>query len=132
MDNNYEHLLSSEFYVQQIEAILSNSTCSEYLDNLLGHIDENINPKYFLNNILIPDIISETLLSLITELNIDDIENIEENEKIRFNYEKYGKIFPLEFLLSNINKLELSFKDYLLGISKSLDEIDDNDIIDIM
>ncbi len=132
MDNNYEHLLSSEFYVQQIEAILSNSTCSEYLDNLLGHIDENINPKYFLNNILIPDIISETLLSLITELNIDDIENIEENEKIRFNYEKYGKIFPLEFLLSNINKLELSFKDYLLGISKSLDEIDDNDIIEYM
>lgn len=45
---------------------------------------------------------------------------------------KIWENFPLEFLLSNINKLELSFKDYLLGISKSLDEIDDNDIIEYM
>jgi len=126
---NYDkELLNASYYVDAINSILSNPMgyAREFYDNYdnLVHVSKNnfVKPTEFLYNFLVPDVISQILLGTVYNYDISDFDKL---EKL---YQENHKIFPIEYLLADIDKLDYSFNKYLSETDKALEELSEDDI----
>lgn len=126
---NYDkELLNTSYYVDAINSILSNpfEYAREFYDNYDNLVNSSKNnfvkPTVFLYDFLVPEVISQILLGTIYNYDIHD------SDKLVNLYQKYHKIFPIEFLLDDIDKLDYSFQEYLSEIDISLKELSEDDI----
>jgi signal transduction histidine kinase len=125
-----EYLLSAEFYANKIETILLNGLeYSHFINDILENITEYIKPREVLNEILIPEIIEDFLLTNIEFNTTDDFDELEKTVNLS---KKNEKVFPIEFILDDLHQLDYSFKSYLLDINKSINDIDKDDLTEYM
>lgn len=122
METLLEELSSHEFYAKRIEIILNDQySYAPYFVHLKDDYTIKDNPEEILQNFFIPYIISCILLEGITDYDLNSIEK---------EFQKNKRIFPIEFLLDNLNTLEYSFQNYLEDVNKDFQEIDEDDLID--
>lgn len=131
MSLNYnKQLLHITYYVDAIRSILSDPLKygREFYDsyyNIQSSSDDGfVKPSAYLYGYLVPEVISSIFLSEIYDYNMSNLENsIEE-------YHKCEKMFALEFLLEDINKLDYPFKQYLIDNDIALEDLTEDDLIE--
>lgn len=123
-----KQLLNSNYYVKAVKTILEDplSYAREFYDNYdnlqSSSEDGFVKPSAFLDGFLIPEVISSILLSEIYDFDFNNLEKSIEK------YIKYDKIFAIEFLLEDINKLDYPFKKYLNDKDIDINNITDDDL----
>lgn len=129
MSKSYnKNLLDSSYYVGAINEVLAHPLKygQDYYDGYANLQDSStdgfIKPTSFLNGYLVPEIISDILLGEIYEFDLDDLNSFVDS------FDSRGCFFDIEFLLSDINRLDITFKKYLEEENVLIDSISEDNV----